>query len=267
MTSPVLIISTLGASHAYPDQEMLRRTCLAWLGSLQRQIDPEWRLFLACHDVPDWLPSDPRISLHSISGDTRHQSTFVYSMLPDLPTDVGKTEIQPYGQPITDMSRKTFAATIAAGRWAWVQKLKSFWVLRMDSDDLLAHDHVAKLRRAEARGIGAVYNKACHMFDPRAGEIARYVYPYTTTCNALLMRFGPRKVEPDWYYHCRDHTTFKQTVHRDKIKALQVDDALCIITNSGNSISGRNRLETEEGAKKIRLTQALVDRYGLEALL
>ena len=168
---------------------------------------------------------------------------------------------------MTDMSRKTFWSVIESVRWANRYGITKFWMLRMDSDDLLDRDHVEFLNNLDTKKVRAVFNRKCHMFDPTTGEIAEHRYPYSTTCNALFMEIDKSGVvHPDWYYHCRNHTTFYGDVKKDKIPALETDWTLCILTNTGNSISGRPPLREEKRIQIIKRSKELDLKYGLGAL-
>ncbi|MCJ7747944.1 MAG: hypothetical protein MUP27_09375 [Desulfobacterales bacterium] len=257
----LLIISTLGAMSQYPDQAMMKKTFGAFLNSLDRQTKKDFRLFLACHDRPERVDY-PWIEWCSMMVDPECEQTRFWGKHPETIIDDGITSIGSYGHKITDMSRKTFHAVVRAGHWAWQNQIKEFWMLRMDSDDLLAKDFVHMIPDLDRSGIEAVYNRRCHMYDPVTGEIGEHNYPYSTTCNAIKMKFDGQRL-PRWYYHCMDHTRFMGDVRRDKISWREVDWTLCITTNSGNTISGRPNLRKHEHTRPIPLTDDLKDRYGL----
>jgi hypothetical protein len=261
----VLIVSTLGATDRYPDREMMAKTLRAFLGSLRRQTSGSFRLFLVGHDVPPVSVAllDPWISWISISDG--NGGSYVHRRLPESAVEPVAYESTGMADKITDMGLKTYRGVIEAGKWAHRQGLREFWILRMDSDDLLWKGMVEMLLSLDPSKVRAVYNRTCHMYDPTTREIAEKRHPWSTTVNALhYFLSGGGLFEPEWFYHCRDHTTFWQTVRKDKIKAREIDHTLCITTNTGNSISGRPSLELEEGARKIPLTEDLVERYGLD---
>lgn len=258
----ILITSTFGATKKYPDQEMMKRTLRAFLESLNRQTNKEFRLFLACHDIPDGFEY-PFVEWCSMQVDPECEHTKYWEKVPESMTDEGITAIDEYGSKMTDMSRKSWHGAVRAGRWAWQNRIRNFWILRMDSDDLLAKDMVQTLLDLGQRGVEAIYNRRCHIFDPKTKEIGEHNYPYSTTCNALRLRLEGDYL-PRWFYHCRDHTKFMGDVRRDNIPFREVNWTLCIVTNSGNSISERPTLKNHEHTKPIPLTQELIDRYGLE---
>ena len=265
----VLITTTLGASHRYRDQEMMRRTFGAFLNSIKRQTDSAWRLFVVCHNRPtgdlvqEFLPDD-RIHFCSIDGgDPLGETTRYPKKIPEKVTDPIEWEILPYGDSMGDMSRKTWVGMIEAGHWAWENHLPYFWLLRMDSDDLLARDHVETIHRLQKEGVEAVYNRICHMYDPRHNDLAIHRYPYSTTVNAIFTGFDGDTL-PRWFYHCTDHTTFYGSVNREMIHAREVDYALCIITNSGNSLSDRPEIDKEKNVERIAVDPLIVERYGID---
>jgi hypothetical protein len=259
----VLIVSTFGATDRYPDSGMMKKTLGTFLGSLRRQTSVAFRLFLVGHDLPPVPLSDPWISWTSISNG--NGGSYIPGMLPLLATEPVAYESTGMADKNTDMGRKTYRAILEAGRWAYAKDLRGFWILRMDSDDLLWKGMVELLMSLDPGKVQAVYNRICHMYDPRTGEIAEKAHPWSTTVNALHYRLTDGGAfDPAWFYHCQDHTTFWQTVKRDGIKACEVDHTLCITTNTGNSISGRPELGKEPGARKIKLTRKLVERYGLD---
>ena len=77
MKSPVLIISTFGAIKNYPNQEIMRETLTLFLNSLLRQTDPDWQLFISCHDIPRWVPTDDRFHWCSISPNGLTEESYV----------------------------------------------------------------------------------------------------------------------------------------------------------------------------------------------
>jgi hypothetical protein len=141
-------------------------------------------------------------------------------------------------------------------------------MLRMDSDDLLWGGMVEYLHRLDPRKVRAVFNRNCHMFDPRRQELAVHNSTYSTTANALWYEMdGDGFLRPDWFYHAFDHTLFLRRVREDGIPFREVDDTLCIVTNSGNSISNRAEIDKEKNVRKIAITPDLAERYGLDAYL
>jgi hypothetical protein len=258
----VLIISSFGATTEYRDKELMQRTLGLFLRSLLRQTDPDWRLFVACHDRPTII-EDTRIRWGSISPNGSSGSTLVPSKRPDHLTESIEYEHEGYGSKMTDMSRKTLASAIAAGRWAFWNGVKRFWFLRMDSDDCLARDTVEILNN-QPDEVGAVFNRRCHIWDVKTGEMGIYDYSYPTTCNALRMEIKGDEL-PNWFYLVNDHTQFNLHLKRDGIKAQEIDFSLCITCNSGNTISGRGRIEENREAEitPIEMTEALKERYGL----
>jgi hypothetical protein len=140
-------------------------------------------------------------------------------------------------------------------------------MLRMDSYDLLWNGMVGFLNALDIRKVRAVYNRNCHMFDPRLQELAVHNYPSSTTCNALWFEMDEDGVfRPEWFYHCDDHTRFMRRILGDRIPFLEVDDTLCIVTNSGNHISNRPEIGLEKNVRKIPCNESLMERYGLNAL-
>lgn len=266
----VLIITSFGATRNYPDQEMMKRTLTAFLRSLERQTDKDFRLFISCHDVPEMkICHLPFIEWCRMGGegilDKECGRSLVLKTFPEKLTGGLEYLDCSYHSKVADMSRKTINSAVQAGLYAYDHGLNSFWMLRMDSDDLLAEDHIAFLNLA---GIGktfkAVYNMNCHIYDPKTEEFAIQHYPYSTTCNALLLE-RQEEILPLWDYLCTDHTLFMSQVYQDKIPAYNQDFALCITTNSGNSLSGRSGIREEPYCERVALTQELKNRYGLDA--
>ncbi len=261
----ILITSTFGATNAYPDHDMMVKTLKAFLNSLDRQTNKNFRLFLACHDKVVGIDY-PWMEWCSMMVDVECKQTRYWAKFPASIKDEGVVEIGSYGSKMSDMSRKTYHGMIRAGRWAWQNGLKEFWILRMDSDDLLARDTVETLEKLDKESyIEAVYNRKCHMFDVHTREVGEHRYPYSTTCNAIKMRFDGEKL-PRWYYHCTDHTLFMRHVSKDGIPHLELDWTLCIVTNSGNHISSRPTLKQHQHTYPIELTKDISERYGLESL-
>jgi len=263
----VIIVSTFGATKNYPEQQMMRHTLEAFIRSLINQTDEDWRLFISCHDAPD-VPGadDSRIIWSSVRENDLCDETRIPKIIPGRLSEDIEYEAQPYECKITDMSRKTLNSVIEAGQWAFRNKIDNFWMLRMDSDDLLACNVVEMLNEFDAKAVRAVYSRICHMLDVKSGEIAIHRYPYSITCNALFYERENDLLRPDWFYHCHDHTTFWTSVAKDRIPAKEVDYMLCIVTNSGNSISGRPELSKEKNVQIIPMTEDLLKRYGLLCL-
>jgi hypothetical protein len=263
----VLIITSFGATKNYPNPEMMRRTFGAFLESLRRQTDPRFHLFISHHDRPDIPAGDPWIHWCSVSIDANHQGAVVPAALPKTAKDAVEWKRVCCGGKNTDMGRKTINSAYEAGRWAFGVGLKGFWMLRMDSDDLLWEGAVEYLHSLPP-AIRAVYSRRCHLIDFRLGEMGEQVLPYSATCNALRYSLSDSGVfDPEWFYHCRDHTTFIRTVHEDGIPAAEKDCMLCIATNSGNHISARPGIAGELNASRIPGTPDLAERYGLDAYL
>jgi hypothetical protein len=262
----LMITSTLGATDKYPDKSMMETTLLAFLRSVDRQTCRNFRVFLACHDVPVGVPYYPWLEWCSVSVDGSTEQTWTWESLPKNVDDSGVSVAKSYGQKITDMSRKTFHASVMAGRYAAKAGLSEFWTLRMDSDDLLARDVVAMIEQLDRTGVEAVWSRKAHMFDVKERKIGEYKFNGSLTCNAIKMKFLGRAL-PRWFYHCDDHTNFARRVRMDHIKNVERDFTLCVLTNSGNSISGRPDIRREQCARVITLHSELVEKYGLGPLL
>jgi len=269
--SPVLIISTFGPTREYSDPDMMQSTLRFFLGSLLGQTSPRWHSFIACHDEPVFpgIPKDDRIHWESVSGDPSHQTTLVYLPLPERfgnGIELIRTA-KPFDNPLTDMSRKTFTAIVSAMRFAFANKLKRFWLLRMDSDDMISRDLVEDLQRWEVKnGIRAVFCRKAYMFDPRLVLIAEHRYcGGSLTCNALLYEMNEKgEVTPYPYYLAQDHTLFARQVKSDGIPYREKDWALCITTNSGNSISGRPPIYEEKNTSVVAWSNELLEKFGKE---
>lgn len=262
----VAIVTSFGATKNYPDQSMMRRTFHAFLNSLRRQTDQDFRLFISCHDIPKDVPcDDPWIEWRSISFNDEHQGAMVPVQLPNTARDIINWKAVQCDGKNTDMGRKTYNSVIHAGLWAYENRLPGFWMLRMDSDDLLAFNMVFALNQLNTQKCRAVYNRNCHMYDPTRHEIAIHNYPSSTTCNALYYTVDRNGVfDPGWFYHCNDHTRFANMVRMDNIPNAEWDWTLCITTNSGNHISNRPAIDKEQHVRKIPMTRELAERYGID---
>jgi hypothetical protein len=264
----ILIYSGVGATKMYKDPGMMRRTLNGFLNSLERQTDKEFRLFLSYHDFPPVDFGHEFIEWCPMTVDPECNWTKVVSKLPTKMMDSLSHELVPYGSPIDDLSRKTVNSITEAFLWAWRNGLKEFWLMRMDSDDLMARDTVERIHSFDKMGIRAAYNRKCHVFDPRMKEIGVYNYPFSTTANALKFHVdGGGRPEPRWFYMDIEHCEFVSQVQKDHIRSVELDNVYCILTNTGNNLSDRPAIENEKRATKISMTQELVDRYGLDFYL
>lgn len=262
----VLIVTSFGATKNYPDPEMMRRTFVAFLGSLRRQTDPRFQLFISHHDRPDVPADDPWIHWRPITCGDDLDAALVLKEIPKSAKDAAEKIAAPGSGKNADMGRKTINSVYEAGRWAFETGLEDFWMLRMDSDDLLWSGAVEYLHSLPP-SIRAVYSRRCHLIDFRRAEMGAQELPYSATCNALRYSLSDSGVfDPDWFYHCRDHTTFMRTVHEDGIRHAEKDFMLCIATNSGNHISARPGIAGEVNAESIPITPDLTERYGLDAI-
>jgi hypothetical protein len=266
----VLIITSFGATKNYPDQAMMEKTFGMFLGSLRAQTDKDFVVFISHHDHPGERFNEPWIEWRSIAvpGDATFDKALVPAELPQSPRDSVRYEEVCCGGKNKDMGRKTINSAIEAGRWAAKHDVADFWMLRMDSDDLLWNGMVEYLNRVVQPNTEAVYNRKSHMIDARTGRMAVHSYPYSTTCNALRYRIGKDGfLYPNWFYHCRDHTTFAGTSYRDGFHTKEVDFTLCITTNSGNHISNRPPVEQEQYNRMVEAGKPLLERYGLDVFL
>lgn len=261
----VLVVTSLGAIKNYPDKEMVCRTLNAFLNSLRRQTDKDFQLFITGHERPEEVPDEPWIHFRSI-GDADCVANLVASPRPKKPSEVVVYRDMPFAGKMGDMSRKTIDAVIHAGQWAFKNDIKNFWMLRMDSDDLLWNGMVEYLHGVDVNKIRAVYNRTCHMFDVKSRRVAVHKYPYSTTVNAIYMTIDGDEIKPDWFFHCHDHSTFVRMCAIAEIPAVEMDFTLCITTNSGNSISNRPEIEKEKNTRLIDLDPDVVERYGLAQL-
>ena len=263
--TPVFITTTIGHSSAYKDQKAFRLTLSAFFNSMARQtVQP--RLIIVCHDIPFrltdatgvkwiyWKSVDPA----GVTGGG------MYTLV--LGPNGDHYEVKNYDSPITDMGRKTVVGQRVAHDLAASEGIDRYWVLRMDSDDLLAREHVEFL--SKLAGVEAVYNRRCHVFDHQTKEFAALIHPYSTTCNALLFQMmGGGTICPRWDYHYDDHTRFERRVREDNIPSLEVDNTLCILSNTGNNLSDRPGAKKEPFSRPALLTDELKYRYGLGRLL
>ena len=264
----ILIFSAFGPTKNYPDQEMMRKTLTAFIDSVINQTDQDYRLFLIGHDKPEFIEERDNVLWCSLSCDSGNEETLIPDVLPKKIGDsIGYHSAPPRGK-MEDMSRKVREGTIQAVLWAHENEVKDFWMMRMDSDDLLAADTVEKIHSLDREGFWAVFNRTCHMFDAKTKQMAVHHYPYSNTPNAL--KFVIREdgvVVPDWFYLCTDHTLFPGRVRRDKIPCKEIDFTYCIVTNTGNSISGRPTLSQVGQTREIPLTDELIARYSIGGLL
>jgi len=254
----------------YPDQEMMEKTFGGFINSLRRQTDPNFKLFLSYHDRPKIKADDRFIEWCSIAQESDVKTSFTRIPLkrPNTVDEEIFCEFVLYEGGEDDLSRKLENSVIEAVRWAYKQGLMDFWLLRMDSDDLLAKDAIERIHDLEKSGTRAVYNMTCHMFDLKEKEIAIHRYPESTTCHALKFQIGEdKKLSPDWFYMNYDHSCFRGRVAKDLIPSQNFDFAYCILTNTGNNLSGRLPIDKERFTQKIGVTDELVDRYGLSSLM
>ena len=254
----------------YPDQEMMEKTFGGFINSLRRQTDSNFKLFLSYHDRPKAKADDRFIEWCSMAQESDAKTAFTRIPL-KRPSAVDEDilyKLVPYEDGEDDLSRKLENSVIEAVRWAYGKGLMDFWLLRMDSDDLLARDTIERIHGLEKSGAKAVYNMTCHMFDLKEKEIAIHRYPESTTCHALKFKInGDKKLSPDWFYMNYDHSYFRSRVAKDLIPSQNLDFAYCILTNTGNNLSGRLPVSKERFTQKIRVTDELVDRYGLSLLM
>jgi hypothetical protein len=266
----ILIFSSLGARRMYPDQEMMEKTFGGFINSLRRQTDSNFKLFLSYHDRPKAKADDRFIEWCSMAQESDAKTAFTRIPL-KRPSAVDEDifyQFVLYEGGEDDLSQKLENSVIEAVRWAYKQGLMDFWLLRMDSDDLLARNTIEKIHGLEKNGARSVYNMTCHMFDPKKKEVAIHRYPYSTTCHALKFKIGDdKKLSPDWFYMNYDHSLFKSRTAKDFIPSHNLDFAYCILTNTGNNLSGRLPVNKERFTQKIGITDELVDRYGLDLLM
>jgi hypothetical protein len=263
----ILIFSAFGATANYPDQEMMKKTLYAFINSVGKQTDRDFKLFLIGHDKPEFAPNDFMI-WHSLSCDQNNERTLMPKSLPKTVNDAIEYEPVSLACKLGDMSNKVKQGILQTGLWAGKNGLKEFWMMRMDSDDLLAKDTVERIYVLDRMGIVAVFNRTCHMFDVQTKQIAVHSYPYSTTPNALKFKINDDgTLTPDWFYLCLDHTLFHNRVRKDGFKYAELSYTYCIVTNTGNSISGRQTLSKVEHNKEIPLTDDLIERYGIGELL
>lgn len=257
----VCIITSIGATKVYRNYDWFIRTLRGFIVSLLRQTNPHWRLFVGCHDIPPGIPSDPRISWVSLRCDRGCDSTLELASLPQSPSDPIVYERKPYNHRLVDMGRKHHAATIAAGQLAAMEGWETFWLLRVDADDLMADDLVEQIENADG---DAVYSFKCYIYDPINKELGFYDYRYPITCIGAKLRFD-NGVLPHWFALCRDHTTFLR--YSPDWRYVELDRPICIICNTGNHISGRGRILENREARvtPIPLTAELKERYGIIA--
>ena len=260
----VLIVTSFGATKNYPDKEMMKKTFNAFLNSLRRQTNKNFKLFISHHDRP-WVSRHDDFIVWCDVADGM-EATCVPKKLPEKPIETIEFQSVPYNCKMTDMSRKTYNSVIWAGKYAFQHNLDKFWMLRMDSDDMLAKDMVERLNSLDTEEIKAIYNRQCHIFDVKNKEIAEQYLLYSSTCNALFMEIKGDEL-PNWYYHCNDHTKFASMVIQDDIPSEEWDWTLCISTNSGNHISDRTGIGSYDNIRKVKLTEDLIDRYGLKSIL
>lgn len=261
----VLITTTFGPICKYKHPDMARKTFGLFLGSLSAQTSKNFKVFLPYHET---LPVEiPDFVVAESIGPADASFTRVLKINNGLlKTGQDSYTEEPFDCPLTDMSRKSFHGAWMAYKWARDNKLRDFWILRMDSDDMLWTGMVKFLEDMTKRGVQAVYNMKCHMFDVRTLEMGEFNYPYSTTCNALFFNRPTNRLSR-LFYHCEDHTTFITKVRKDGIVSINQEFTLCVTTNSGNSLSGRTPIGHVPGIKKLELSLDLCKWYGLDPAL
>jgi hypothetical protein len=268
----VLIVTSFGATVNYNDQSMVRKTLDAYLTGLSRQTDQDFKVFISYHDKPSGLKTDYPFVEWCCVAPNPASPDFHKTLAPILPADrrSGKVsyeyEVMPFEGTNEDMSRKIRNSIAAAITWAQVNKREKFWMLSMDSDDFLAKDTISRIHEEEHHGARAVFSRTAHMFDPRLKEIAIRWYPDSLKCNAILLERRGETI-PNWQYLNNDHTLFEDDVRKDGIPFKMLEFTFCILTNTGNNISGRPEIAKERNIRRIDLTPDLIDRYSLESLL
>ncbi len=263
----VIIVSSLGPIREYRDKETMKKTFQAFLSSLRNQIDQNFRLFISYHDIPDINFDMQNISWCNVADPVDPGRTILYDKLPKfLDEEVSYSSLS-FQCPLTDCGRKQVNSMLEAGHWIYNQQIDNFWMLRCDSDDLLAKDYVAILNNLNTTKVRAVYNRKCHMFDIKQKKLGIVDHSYSTTWNAIYLERDKNQLKPNWFYLNNNHTLFINDIIKDKIPSYELDFNCCITTNSGNSISNRPRLEDEQFFRKeIPLTEELINRYGLSTL-
>ena len=248
---------------------MFRRTFAAFLNSLSRQTDQDFKLLLVGHEKPGWAAEYDRfIVWHSVSADPSNNTTKVLQGTPSRLDEPLVYKSVPYDDTLFDMSMKTKEGLIQAGIYANSVGLPGYWVLRMDSDDLLARDVVARLNQLDTSKTRAMFCRVCHMYDPRRNELAEHRHPYSLTSNAIYLEIQDNRIKY-WLYHHAPHTSFVSTVAKDNIPFVEWEWTLCITTNSGNSLSARPalsdavRYDSKALTTEIPVSQDIVERYGL----
>ncbi len=264
----VIIVSSLGPIREYKDKEMMEKTFQAFLSSLRNQIDQNFRLFISFHDIPNINFTIQNMTWCSVEDISDSKRTIIWDKLPKFLDERVTYSSLSFQCPLTDCGRKQVNSMLEAGHWIYNQQIDNFWMLRCDSDDLLAKDYVAILNNLDTNKTKAVYNRKCHMFDIKQKKIGIVDHNYSTTWNAIYLERKENKIEPNWFYLNNNHTTFINDIIHDKIPSYELDYNCCITTNTGNSISNRPVLEKEQFFRKeIPLTEELINRYGLSTLL
>lgn len=268
----ILIVTSFGATVNYKNMDMTRKTLDAYLTTLSRQTNPDLRLFISYHDMPTGLKTDyPFVQWCCVAHDPEHPNFHQTkaAVLPEqrkAPRFGYEYKTMSFEGISEDMSRKIRNSMVCAINWARTNNLKKFWMMSVDSDDLIAIDTVARVHAQEQKGARAVFSRAAHMFDPRLKEIAVRRYPDPVKCSAILLEVNGDSI-PNWQYLNNDHTFFLDELKSDKIPYSEIEFTFCILTNTGNNISGRPEIAKERNIQRIILTPDLIARYSLDRLL
>jgi len=242
------------------------------MNSLLNQTDKNFRLFLACHNLPE-MPIDTRLPITFCEANIEGKidTTLVladYENIDIFNLDLSTIhfDLKPFDCPMTDMSRKTILASFSAIRYAIRMGVKEFWMLRMDSDDFLGKDIIEQLNKIDTKKFQGIWNRKCHMLDISTDKFGIAIHPYSTTTAAVHFKidFENKIINLPWHFLAYNHTKLFSRMNDFKIKTKEIDWTMTISCNSGNHISGRPTIQKEGFFKElIPLTPELRDRYGL----
>lgn len=268
----ILFVTSFGATVNYKDPNMMRKTLDAYLTTLSRQTDQDLRLFISYHDMPTGLKTDyPFIQWCCVAQDPEHPD-FHKTVVPLLPPDRKSPKffcdfkVMSWEGIGDDMSRKIRNSMVSAINWARANNKKKFWMVSVDSDDLVAIDTVSRIHEQEKKGARAVFSRIAHMFDPRLKEMAIRKYPDPVKCSAILLEVDGDSI-PHWQFLNNDHTLFLNELKTDRIPYAEIALTFCILTNTGNNISNRPEIAKEHAIQRVALTEELIARYSLDRLI
>jgi len=271
----IFIYSMVYPTWAYTYPDTFRVVFNTFLEALYRQTSQEFVLFLGYYDHP---PIDVDLGERLVLVQSPIDRQPVLPPYPDREL-LNRMRVLPETEKVLNFKYKLDGRKIdklnkyircmwSAGMWAMQQGLDSFWLMRLDSDDILRRDIVAKINGLPPN-VGAFYSRRAYILDVANCEFGVYDYRFPIASHAVRCYVVDGRIK-NWFLGTVNHTKFDKKACEVGLNCVEEDFAVTILTNTGDNTSYKTTLDSWPNAawcRPLTLSEDIIGDFNLRNII